>query len=71
MAGVQLHYLPPYSPDYNPIEEGFGTMKKWMKKHREDAKLFEDFGEFIGNMLDQFEDSPLNHFNSCNILQDD
>ena len=46
-------------------------MKKWMKKHQEDAKLFEDFGEFIESMLDQFEDSPLNHFNSCNILQDD
>ena len=34
----------------------------------EDAKLFENFGEFIGYMLDQL---TLNHFNSCNILQDD
>jgi hypothetical protein len=46
-------------------------MKKWIKKHREDAKLFENFGEFIRYMLDQFEDLPLNHFNNCNILQDD
>jgi len=46
-------------------------MKKWMKRHRADAGLFEDFGGFIGHMLDEFEDMPLAHFNSCNILQDD
>ena len=26
-AGVRLEYLPLYSPDYNPIEESFFTLK--------------------------------------------
>jgi len=26
-AGVILAYLPPYSPDYNPIEESFSELK--------------------------------------------
>ena len=45
-------------------------MKKWMKKHRVDVGLFKDFGGFIRHMLDNFQDVPLEHFNSCNILQD-
>ena len=32
-VGVKLLYLPPYSPDLNPIEEFFSVMKAWMKKH--------------------------------------
>ena len=27
IAGVQLEYLPPYSPDYNPIEKSFKQLK--------------------------------------------
>ena len=27
-AGVVAEYLPPYSPDFNPIEEYFGVLKK-------------------------------------------
>jgi transposase len=30
-AGVRLEYLPPYSPDYNPIEEAFAELKMWMR----------------------------------------
>ena len=26
-VGAQLHYLPPYSPDYNPIEMAFAKLK--------------------------------------------
>ena len=26
-AGVRLEYLPPYSPNYNTIEESFSTLK--------------------------------------------
>jgi transposase len=31
-AGVKLLYLPPYSPDLNPIEEFFAEMKAFIKK---------------------------------------
>lgn len=27
LSGVKLIYLPPYSPDFNPIETGFSTFK--------------------------------------------
>ncbi len=30
-AGHILLYLPPYSPDYNPIENVFGTIKKILR----------------------------------------
>lgn len=33
--GIQLVYLPPYSPDYNPIEQGFSATKAWLKRHGE------------------------------------
>jgi len=32
-AGCKLVMLPPYSPDYNPIEMAFGVMKKWIAQH--------------------------------------
>jgi putative transposase len=31
-AGARLWYLPPYSPDLNPIEQGFAKIKHWMRK---------------------------------------
>jgi hypothetical protein len=32
-AGALLFYLPPYSPQLNPIEVGFSLLKRWIKKH--------------------------------------
>ena len=32
-AGVLLDFLPPYSPDFNPIEEAFAELKAWMRKN--------------------------------------
>ena len=31
-AGVRLIYLPPYSPDFNPIETYFGDLKTYMRR---------------------------------------
>ena len=30
-AGAQLAYLPPYSPDYNPIEMAWSKMKTFLR----------------------------------------
>ncbi len=30
-AGTRLWYLPPYSPDLNPIEQAFAKIKHWMR----------------------------------------
>jgi hypothetical protein len=32
-AGVKLIYLPPYSPDFNPIEEFFSELKAFIKRN--------------------------------------
>lgn len=31
--GAILIYLPPYSPDFNPIEEAFSAIKAWLRHH--------------------------------------
>lgn len=30
---ARLIYLPPYSPDFNPIEEAFSAIKAWLKRN--------------------------------------
>lgn len=37
-AGARLWYLPPYSPDLNPIEQSFVKIKHWMRS-AQDARL--------------------------------
>ena len=31
-AGAELRFLPPYSPDFNPIEMAFSKLKAFLKK---------------------------------------
>jgi transposase len=33
LSGVCVEYLPPYSPDLNPIEEAFLKVKHWLRCH--------------------------------------
>ena len=35
LAGAELRYLPPYSPDLNPIEQSFAKLKAHLRKHKE------------------------------------
>ena len=37
--GCQLLYLPPYSPDLNPIEEAFAKIKSLLRKAEGGSKL--------------------------------
>jgi hypothetical protein len=32
---VHIEYLPPYSPDLNPIEEAFLKIKHWLRRHQD------------------------------------
>ena len=32
-SGAMLIYLPPYSPQLNPIEQGFALLKAFLKKN--------------------------------------
>jgi transposase len=44
---IQLEYLPPYSPDYNPIEKSFKVLKSWMKKHSDKQDEWQQFRSFM------------------------
>jgi transposase len=37
-VGCKLIYLPPYSPDLNPIEKFWANMKKWIKNNIAETK---------------------------------
>jgi len=48
-AGVVLRFLPPYSPDLNPIEEFFGELKAYIRKCWDEHEGFirADFSSFL------------------------
>ncbi len=48
-AGCELAYLPPYSPDLNPIEEAFSKIKGLMR--RAEARTREALVEAMGRAL--------------------
>jgi transposase len=35
---MKFEFLPPYSPDFNPIELCFSGLKLWLKRHRAEAE---------------------------------
>jgi transposase len=47
-ANCQLLYLPPYSPDFNPIEQKWGHVKNSVKKIRD---KFQNFNECLEGVL--------------------
>jgi transposase len=51
-AGAKLFFLPPYSPDLNPIEQAFAKMKTLLRKA--DARTIDDTWRQIGALLDRF-----------------
>ena len=53
-AGVQVEFLPPYSPDLNPIETSFALLKAYLRRHTDEAQLWASsdmFGEFLDNAV--------------------
>ena len=47
--GCGVRYLPPYSPDFNPIELSFSVLKAWVRRHFHEAwpTFDSDFGAFL------------------------
>jgi transposase len=50
--GAELRYLPPYSPDLNPIEEAFAKLKALLRKAAE--RTVDGLWTAIGQLLDLF-----------------
>ena len=51
-AGAHLFFLPPYSPDLNPIEQCFAKLKTLLRKA--DERSIETVWKRIGSLLDRF-----------------
>ena len=52
-AGAKLFFLPPYSPDLNPIEQVFAKLKTMLRKANERSPTAT--WQRIGQLLDLFE----------------
>ena len=60
-AGAKLLYLPPYSPDFNPIEQLFAKLKALLRKAA--ARSVEGLWNRIACLLDAFQpDECANYF---------
>jgi len=51
-AGAELRFLPPYSPDYNPIEMAFAKFKAFLKQVA--ARTVEELWDAIGRAVNLF-----------------
>ena len=51
-AGARLLYLPPYSPDFNPIEMAFSKLKALLRKAA--ARTVDDLWQVIADAIDAF-----------------
>ena len=51
-AGASLRYLPPYSPDFNPIENAFAKLKALLRRAAE--RTVEGLWRLIGQLIDTF-----------------
>ena len=51
-SGMRIEFLPPYSPDLNPIEEAFSSMKAWIRRNRNTAQAdFMSENEFSAEVV--------------------
>lgn len=51
-AGAEIRYLPPYSPEFNPIEQAFAKLKTLLRKAA--ARTVSDLWAAIADAIDRF-----------------
>jgi len=59
-VGARLLFLPPYSPDLNPIEQVFAKLKHLLRRSQE--RTTEDTWRRIGTLLDHFTPKECNNY---------
>jgi transposase len=59
-AGASLRYLPPYSPDFNPIEKAFAKLKALLRKAAE--RTVAGLWLAIGRCLDLFSPNECQNY---------
>jgi transposase len=59
-AGAELRFLPPYSPDFNPIEKAFAKLKALLRKAAE--RTVDGLCRTIGTLIDLFTPAECANF---------
>lgn len=59
-AGASLRFLPPYSPDFNPIEQAFAKLKAFLRAAR--PRSFDQVVELVAIALELFSPSECRNF---------
>ena len=59
-AGATVRYLPPYSPDFNPIEKAFSKLKAHLRKAAERTR--DALWDRIGTLIDQLTPTECANF---------
>ena len=68
-AGARLLYLPPYSPDFNPIEMAFSKLKALLRKAA--ARTVDELWEAIAQSIEAFNPEECqNYFAAAGYDQD-
>jgi len=63
-VGAQLAYLPPYSPDFNPIELAFSKLKQLLRSAAE--RTIDNLEQRIGKLLNRFQPTECSrYFSHC------
>ena len=59
-AGARMWFLPPYSPDLNPIEQTFAKIKHWMRDAQK--RSVEDTWRHLGELINTIQPDECNNY---------
>ena len=63
-AGATLRFLPPYSPDFNPIEQAFAKLKAFLRAAR--PRTFDQVNTLVATALTLFSETECgNYVRNC------
>ena len=66
-VGADLLYLPPYSPDFNPIENAFSKLKALLRKAAE--RTIEGLWRLIGDIIETFSPEDMRQLLLCRRIR--
>lgn len=59
-VGAEVHFLPPYSPDLNPIELAFSKLKRLLRSAK--VRATDALWQTCGKLLDQFDETEFRNY---------
>ncbi len=63
-VGARVVFLPPYSPDFNPIENAFAKLKRLVRSAGK--RTIDELWSFLGQVINAFDETEcLNYFRHC------